>query len=536
LIARHITFVVLIVSGVLNVHAQRELIIAPQAGATFTSATFQQLGPLVLPERATGLSSLSSWMAGARAALRLPLLPRLSLLPSVGLSYSNAAVVASEPTTFAIDGQLVPGTFEHTYRFSTWALEGGVEARYSILPFLDVAAGLGSFITTSMVGTHDMTIVDPTGLTFTDGSSTQRRAEGAIPERNTFVPFATASVIVPLHIASTALDVEVGYRATLASMVSTATLNTQQVFARIGIRFDITPAEPLSVPSYSPAASPSTSLALPPSPFPSALPPAATVAPVAPVVFAPSVFTLCGVAFRQSNGRVTERGVVRMERSLMQTIDQGPNAPATTRLDTILRADPPIVLLRPVVSSDDSIATWTLRIHVSDTLLFARDGVGIPPREIEWDCASISQSLFDLLIRDSAVVRLDAVGMKGGEAVPAHTSIRLVEGRKSATLDTSRINATFWGYDVNAIDVPAWARLTMQTLRGAARKAQSVHVYGSADGDGERNVNQRIAEQRAQRAAAALGTAKAVVEIDPVPSAQSSRNERDRRIRVVVKH
>ncbi|MBS1561796.1 MAG: hypothetical protein JSS89_09340 [Bacteroidetes bacterium] len=547
MIARHITFVVLIVSGVFSATAQRAWIVAPQVGATFASASFQQLGPLVLPERATGLSSSTSWMAGMRGAMRLPLFSRFSLVPSVGISYSNAAVVTTEPTTFAIYGNLVPGTFEHTYTFSTMAVEGGMEARYTLFPFLDVAAGVGSFITTSMYGTHDMTITDPAGVTFTDGSSTQRRAEGAIPERNTFVPFATASLIVPVKVSKWNVDVEAGYRTTLTSMVSTATLTTQQVFARIGVRFDLasideaeSPYETLRMPTTTPVLEPTTTPApvlptlrtVPTTDIPPSLPPLAVVAPSRP---APSVLALCNVAFRQSNGRVSERGVVRMERTLMQTIDHGPNDAAISRIDTILRADPPIVLLRPLVSTDDSVARWSLRIVVSDTLLFERDGLGAPPREIEWDCATISRSLFELLIRDSAVVHVDAVGKQGGKAVSAPTTIRLVEGRRMASLDTSRINVTIWGYNVNAVDLPEWARTTIRSLRRAARTATSVSIYGSADGDGERNVNQRIAEQRAQKAATALGQPNARIDIDPIPSAQAVRNERDRRIRIVLR-
>ncbi len=473
-----------------------------------------------------------------RGAMRLPLFSRFSLVPSIGFSYANAAVVATEPTTFAIYGNLVPGTFEHTYTFSTMALEGGVDARYSLFPFLDVAAGVGSFITTSMNGTHDMTITDPAGVTFVDGSSTQRRAEGAIPERNTFVPFATASLIVPVKMGTWSVDVEAGYRTTLTSMVSTATLTTQQVFARIGVRFDLSsideaepPYETLRVPTATPALVQPTLRAVPPAEIPPSLPPSAVVAPSRP---APSVLAICNVAFRQSNGRVSERGVVRMERTLMQTIDHGPNDAAISRIDTILRADPPIVLLRPLVSTDDSVARWSLRIVVSDTLLFERDGVGAPPREIEWDCATISRSLFDLLIRDSAVVHVDAAGKQGGKAVSAPTTIRLVEGRRMASLDTSRINVTIWGYNVNAVDLPEWARTTIRSLRRAARTATSVSIYGSADGDGERNVNQRIAEQRAQKAATALGQPNARIDIDPIPSAKVVRNERDRRIRIVL--
>lgn len=523
----------LIVSGVLSAHAQQELIVAPHVGATFASASFQQLGPLVLPERATGLSSSTSWMFGVRGAMRIPLFSRLSILPSAGISYSNAVVAASEPTAFAIYGQIVLGTFEHTYTFSSMSLEGGMEARYAVLPFLDVAAGVGTFITTSMTGTHDMTITNPAGVTFTDGTSSQRRAEGAISQRNTFVPFATASVIVPMHIATSLVEVELGYRATLASMVSTATLNTQQLFARIGIRFDLSATVPPRIPTYSPSSVSPAPLTTPPSKIPLMLPPSSVIAQ-APN--APSVFTLCSVAFRQSNGRVVERGVVRMERTLMQTIGQGPEGAAVSRLDTILRADPPIVLLRPLVSTDDSIASWTLRIRIADTVLFARDGTGTPPREIEWDCASISQSLFNTLIRDSAIVRVEAVGRQGGVSASAPTSIRLVEGRRTSALDTSRINVTLWGYDVNAVELPTWARSTIQSLRNAARKAQTVQVYGSADGDGERNINQRIAEQRAQRAASAIGQPQAQIGIDPIPTAQAARNERDRRVRIVVRH
>lgn len=473
-----------------------------------------------------------------RGAVRLPLFTHFSIVPSIGFSYAIAAVVATEPTAFAINGKLVPGTFEHAYTFSTMALEGGMEARYALFPFLDVAAGVGSFITTSMKGTHDMTITDPAGVTFTDGSSTQRRAEGTIPERKTFVPFATASIIVPVKVSSWNVDVEAGYRATLTSMVSTATLTTQQVFARIGVRFDLAstddaaaPNETLLVPMYAPALVQPAVRAVPNTNIPVVLPPSAIVALSSP---APSVLAICNVAFRQSNGRVSERGVVRMERTLMQTIDHGPDGAPSSRIDTILRADPPIVLLRPLVSTDDSVARWSLRIVVSDTLLFERDDVGAPPHEIEWDCATISRSLFDLLIRDSAVVRVDAVGKQGGKAVSAPTTIRLVEGRRLASLDTSRINVTIWGYHVNAVDLPDWARSTVRSLRRAARTATSVQIYGSADGDGERNINQRIAEQRAQKAATALGLSSARISIDPIPSAQAVRNERDRRIRIVV--
>lgn len=523
----------LIVSGVLSAHAQQELIVAPHVGATFASASFQQLGPLVLPERATGLSSSTSWMAGARGAMRIPLSSRLSILPSVGASYSNAVASALEPTAFAIYGQIVLGTFEHTYTFSSMSLEGGMEARYAVLPFLDVAAGVGTFITTSMTGTHDMTITNPAGVTFTDGTSSQRRAEGAIAQRNTFVPFATASVIVPLHIATSLLEVELGYRATLASMVSTATLNTQQLFARIGFRFDLSATVPPRIPTFSPSSVSPAPLTTPLSKIPLLLPPSAVIAQTPD---APSVFTLCSVAFRQSNGRVVERGVVRMERTLMQTIGQGPEGAAVSRLDTVLRADPPIVLLRPLVSTDDSIASWVVRVSVADSTVVEYTGVGQPPREIEWDCASISQSLFTLLTHNTAVARVEAIGVHGGRSSSSPTIIRLLEGRRTAQLDTAQMNATLWGYEVNAVDPPTWSRALLQRVRAYARTATSIAVFGSADGDGERAVNQRIAEQRAQRVATSVhAAAHVVLGIDPVPASLSSRNDRDRRVRIVVR-
>jgi hypothetical protein len=540
LIARHITFVVLIVSGVLSAQAQRSWIVAPQAAATFASASFQQLGPLVLPERATGLSSSTSWMAGVRGAMRFPLFSRFSLLPSIGVSYANAAVVATEPTTFAINGNLVPGTFEHTYTFSTMALEGGMEARYTLFPFLDVAAGVGSFITTSMVGTHDMTITDPAGVTFTDGSSTQRRAEGSIPERNTFVPFATASLIVPVQVGTWNVDVEAGYRTTLTSMVSTATLTTQQVFARIGVRFDVAMDDPfesvnasIPFPIYSPSAVAPVPRIVPLTLPSDALRPDASIAQV-PVV--PSVFTLCTVAFRQADGTVVDRGVVHIVRTLMRTIDQGPGGAPISRTDTVLRADPPVVLLRPLVSTDDSIGSWVVRVSVADSTIVEYTGVGQPPREIEWDCATVSHSLFTLLTHSTAVARIEAVGVRGGRSSSAPTVIRLLEGRHAARLDTSHLNVTLWGYEVNSVDPPIWSRSLLQRVAAFGRSATSIAVYGSADGDGERAVNQRIAEQRAQRVAAAVRTPRpAFLGVDPIPASRSPRNDRDRRVRIVVK-
>lgn len=533
MIARHITLFVLIVSGALSAPAQQELILAPSVGATFASAAFQQLGPLVLPERATGLSSSTSWMVAVRGALRIPLFSHCSILPSAGFSYSNAVVNASEPTAFAINGQIVPGTFEHTYTFSSMLLEGGMEARYAVLPFLDVAAGVGSFVATSMNGTHDMAITDPAGVTFTDGSSTQRAAEGSIPERNTFVPFATASVIVPMHIATSLVEVELGYRATLASMVSTATLTTQQLFARIGIRFDLSATVPPRIPTYSPSTVSLLPFVSPPATYPNVLPPDALIAQVPN---APSVFTVCSVAFRQANGRVVERGEVRIERTLMLTIDQGPAGAPVSRIDTVLRADPPIVLLRPLVSTDDSVASWVVRVSVADSTVVEFTGVGRPPREIEWDCASISHSLFTLLTHNTAVARVEAVGVQGATSSSSPTIIRLLEGRRTAQLDTAQMNATLWGYEVNAVDPPTWSRALIQRVRAFARTATSTAFFGSADGDGERTVNQRIAEQRAQRVATSVhAAANVVLGIDPVPASLSSRNDRDRRVRIVVR-
>lgn len=530
MIARILALGMLIVSS-LAMHAQQEVLVAPMAGVTFTSADFRQLGPLVLPERATGLSSSASWFIGARLAYRLPLSTQLSILPSAAWTTTRSVVTATEPTTFAIQGKTVAGTFTHTYTFTTQALEGGMEARYVVAPMLHVSVGGGAMFLTSMSGVQNTAITDPPGVTFLNGSSNIDVASGDVPERRSVVPFITASAIVPMTISSVNVDAELGFRSTLGSMVTNGTLTTSALFARFAIRFDLEDAPPPSLPSRS-HGNTSTSAVQPALQFPAVLPPAATLATTS---LAPAVYTMCTVAFKQKDGRVTEKGVVRIDRALMLSLDHGPDAPATVRTDTILRADPPVVVVRPVVSSDDSIASWRLRIRIADSTLVERTGTGAPPAEIEWDCASAGTSLFSLLVHDSAVAVLDAVGHQGGTAISAPSTIRLVEGRNNAALDTTRVHAAIWGFDVNTSDLPSWSRPTITFLRALARTATAVTVYGSADGDGERTANERIAELRGRKVATALGVTAAGIQTDPIPPTPTVRNDRDRRVRIVMK-
>lgn len=526
---RGILVIVLALCFVDSTRAQLSLTVSPTVGITSTSASFRQLGQLVLPAQAAGLSSSAGWSAGASIGIKLPVAPWISLLPHLGLSYATYGFTASEPTTFVINGSPVAGRIDHVYQLTSVPLEIGADVYLRLFDRLWLTAGADYSVPLSLYGTQDQTIAEPASVSFIDGSSTIRTADSAIPGSRP-APYLSVGVMFPISYDYLDIDLEVRYRTPLSSIVNSAEILPSSVLARITVAFpfggdaeqSLNLAEMLPLPEYSYQTWTQTQPRLD------------TILPMPPV---PDVFATCMIGFRSIDGAVVRTGYVTLTHELALVAEQHGGGLAQHRLDTVTVADPPAMVISPSVHSDDEIVSWAVTIGLRDTLITIGRGEGNVPASIVWECSSLSSSVLSQLLRDSAHVSVSALGRRGGIARSAPVTVHMRSEPIVRLIDTTQFIASLTGFEPNQTLLPPWCSNTISDLLLHATRTSRIYVTGKADGVGERDANERIARERALSAAAAIAPRKCVIQLAQLPGADSNEAVRgkDRGVQITVR-
>lgn len=508
--ARYIVCTIVLVLCVCGMRSQVRLLVSPYIGRTFTTTSFRQLGSLAFPARSTGLSALSGITYGTTLGAEFPLSSTLFLQATTGYGASTVNLSTSEPTAFAVNGVVVPGTFEHVYSISNTAFE--VSAALGIQLHKQVAARAtgGLYVQNTLYGTQRTSITEPSNVTFEGGATTREVRENNIQERRGIIPFVGLSIIIPTQpFASVGIDPELCVRTNLTSAATVATINYSQVFVKVNVRFgsaNTADAEILAELQQIQEVQPLPELATK-----DVVPKPLTTAPLITIRSdtttaknIPAVYSRCKVQFAGSDGKRQEFATVHVRKSLRYSVFQTASGITQKRVDTIIQANPPIIVLIPEVSSDDIIKKWHCTVRLADTTLFVAEGIGDPPVELLYRCNNISAEVFQLLMNDSASVRFEAVGLLGGRTVATESKIHFSKRRQSILVDTSEVEVILVGYDVNQTELPKWTLQTLENIRTLSNSFSHAIIYGLADDVGEQSRNEEIARLRAKNAKTVL--------------------------------
>lgn len=508
---------------------QPSLAVSPTVGVTSTSASFRQLGQLVLPAQAAGLSSSAGITAGISAGMMFPLAPWLHLYPRVGFTYSTLAFSAREPTTFVIDGVATDGIIEHSYGITETALEAGGDARLRIFDRLWLVTGLDASLPLGMNGTQDQTIAEPSNVTFIDGSTTIRTADSALPGTR-LTPYLSLGVMFPISYSGLDVALEVLYRTALTSVVNSGEIMPSAVVARVTLSF------PLRGDHSSPRTLNRT-LPLPDRTYGSPFLPSVTRDPILPMPRIPDMFATCTVGFRSIDGAVVRAGSVSLSHELALVTEQHAGGLAQRRLDTVTVADPPAMIITPVIRTDDEIESWAATIQFRDSLITIARGQGNVPDAISWECSLLPSALLTQLLYDSALVSITATGRRGAEARSAPVVVRMDSEPIIRLVDTTQYIASLTGFEPNQTSLPIWTEDVINELSMRATRTSRIQVTGKADGVGEREANERIARDRAQAAGAAFAPRKCTIKVATLPEATTREDVRgkDRGVLITVR-
>ncbi|MBK9182951.1 MAG: hypothetical protein IPM83_07485 [Ignavibacteria bacterium] len=527
--ARGILVLLLALCSVDITRAQLSIAVSPAVGVTSTSASFRQLGQLVLPAQAAGLSSSAGITTGINTGIIYPLSSWLHLYPRIGFTYSTLAFIADEPTTFVVDGEETDGIIEHTYGITGSSIELGGDARLRVFDRLWLVSGLDVSFPLGMNGTQDQTIAEPSNVTFIDGSTTIRTADSAIPGTRS-APYLSIGVMFPVSYNDLDIALEVLYRTALTSIVNSADIVPSAVIARVTLAF----------PFGSHRASTETLNNVMSAPEPvvgSRLFSSVTRDAILPMPRIPEVFATCSVGFRSVDGAVVRAGSVSLSHELALVTEQHAGGLAQRRLDTVTIADPPAMIITPVVRTDDEIASWTATIQLRDSLITIARGYGNVPESISWECSLLPSGLLSQLLRDSALVVVTAVGRRGAMTRSAPVVVRMESEPIVHLVDTTQFIASLTGFEPNQTSLPIWAESVINELEVRATRSSRIVVLGMADGVGERDANERIARDRAHSAEAALAPHTCTVKVAALPEATVHDDVRgkDRGVRIIVR-
>lgn len=527
--ARGILVLFLALCSVDITRAQLSFAVSPTVGVTSTSASFRQLGQLVLPAQAAGLSSSAGTTFGISAGLLVPLAPWLHLYPRLGFAYSSLAFSAREPTTFVVNGEATDGIIEHTYSLTGTTIEAGGDARLRLFDRLWLVTGLDVSLPLGMNGTQDQTIAEPSNVTFIDGSTTMRTADSAIPGTRS-APYLSVGVMFPISYSDLDAALEVLYRTSLTSITNSADVFPSALIARVT----------LSLPfggNRSPTPSINDMMPLPERTYRSWPTPSVTRDTILPMPRVPDVFTTCTVGFRSIDGSVVRAGSVSLSHELALVTEQHAGGLAQRRLDTVTIADPPAMIISPIVRTDDEVSTWTATIQLRDSVITIAGGNGSVPESISWECSLLPSALLSQLLRDSALVVFTAVGRRGSIAHSAPVVVRMESEPIVRLVDTTQFIASLTGFEPNQTSMPIWTEEVISELAMRATRTSRIVVTGMADGVGERDANARIARDRALSAEAALAPRKCTVKTAALPKATEGDDGRgrDRGVRITVR-
>ncbi len=506
--------------------AQTAITVTPYGGFTSISAGFGQLGELTLPTGATGISSSSGWTAGARLGLRMTPLPWLAVSPRVGYGLATYAAAAEEPTTFSIGGVATPGRIDHAYAFSGSDISAGVHVDVQVLSRLWLTAGVDMDVPIAYEGTQDETIAEPSGVTWIDGTTTRRTADGPIPDLRP-VPALTAGLLFPTTVGSFDVDLEVAYRAMTSSITTAGFLRPSFITAAIRVaipvrtsttRTDVLLGTALPLPDVD------RSMPVIDRPLRDTL---------LPLVRPPAITATCRVGFRSDDGALVSTSRVTLEHHLALVLTQHEGGAVRRSVDTITIADPPSLVISPTVFTDDEIAAWNVDVTLGDTVLRIAEGMGTPPGTVTWECADLPDALLRSFVSDTVRVSFTALGRRGGAATAPPAMVRMQSTPRVRLVDTTAVRAVITGYAPNATQVPSWATSLVNELRQTADDLPTIRIIGMADGIGERSTNEIIARDRALAAAAALGARRASIGTAPlIHNVYPADRSRERGVRI----
>ena len=173
--------------------------------------------------------------------------------------------------------------------------------------------------------------------------------------------------------------------------------------------------------------------------------------------------------------------------------------------DTLRKANPPSLRFKPVVSSDEPVASWNVEAKQYENTLKIFRGNGDVPQVLDWKFESSSMPRFSGNINYELLVNQSG----HASAVVTHSipveQITIRKKREERRGDTVINRFSLILFEVGSSEITASNAPVVKLIKDYIKPNSNVSVTGYTDRLGDAVYNQQLSENRAKKISSALG-------------------------------
>ena len=181
--------------------------------------------------------------------------------------------------------------------------------------------------------------------------------------------------------------------------------------------------------------------------------------------------------------------------------------------DTTRHATPPQIRLKNTFNSASPLKSWTISISQNGSVIKSYSGDGTPPQSIDWDLMNDQKNMpkFNSPMEINLSIK-NELGDESNSTTVLPTEILTLRQKiqeKSANLKINKYNLVL--FNIGKSDITEAHQKTIAMIKSNLKTNAQVQIEGYADRSGNSNSNVKLAKERANSTAKALGRSDARV-------------------------